>query len=227
MSKRAKLAAASAVVTAFAMAGVAFGAIPDASGVIQGCYDSGGNLKVVNALPCPKSYTPLQWNQQGPKGDKGDTGPQGPAGPAGPTGSAGPTGPVGPAGPAGPTGPGGTSNGYFSRTAGPVQVAGTMTILSEALPAGNYLLFAHVEGENPVFSGSDSAEGRCAIPNDSGAMSIPDDDDPTDMVINTNLSLVGAVVHSGGTVALTCTEVAGNFDVDHATFAAIKVSSLG
>ena len=32
-------------------------------GVIQGCYDSGGNVKVVAALPCPKGYTALQWNQ--------------------------------------------------------------------------------------------------------------------------------------------------------------------
>jgi hypothetical protein len=55
--------------------GIAWAAIPGPGGVIQACYDSGGNLKVVNALPCPKGFTPLQWNQQGPKGDKGDTGP--------------------------------------------------------------------------------------------------------------------------------------------------------
>jgi hypothetical protein len=102
-----------------------------------------------------------------------------------------------------------------------------MTILSETLPAGNYLLFAHVEGFNPTFNSSSYAQGRCNIPNDSGEMSIPDDEDSTEMVINTNLSLVGAVVHGGGTVALTCTEVTGNFDVEYATFAAINVSSLG
>src|SRR5206468_1161609 len=32
---------------------------------------SGGNLKVVAALPCPKGYTSLPWNQQGPKGQDG------------------------------------------------------------------------------------------------------------------------------------------------------------
>jgi hypothetical protein len=52
-------------------------AIPGPDGQIQGCYDSGGNLRVVSALPCPKGFTPLAWSQ---------TGPQGPAGPAGPTG---------------------------------------------------------------------------------------------------------------------------------------------
>ncbi|HXY17678.1 MAG TPA: hypothetical protein VEH79_05890 [Gaiellaceae bacterium] len=44
----------------------AAGRIPGANGVIQGCYDSGGNLKVVASLPCPKRYTPLAWNQLGP-----------------------------------------------------------------------------------------------------------------------------------------------------------------
>jgi hypothetical protein len=90
MSRRVKVVSG-AVVLALAISGGAYAAIPD-GGVIQGCYDTGGNLKVVPAAPCPKGYTPLQWNQQGPKGDtgaqgpqgdKGDTGPQGPAGPAG------------------------------------------------------------------------------------------------------------------------------------------------
>jgi hypothetical protein len=49
-------------------------------GVIQGCYDSGGNLKVVSALPCPKGYTPLQWNQQGPPGTNGTNGTDGVSG---------------------------------------------------------------------------------------------------------------------------------------------------
>ena len=57
-------------------AGVAWAAIGD-GGVIQGCYDSGGNVKVVASLPCPKGYTPFQWNQQGPKGGPGPQGPPG------------------------------------------------------------------------------------------------------------------------------------------------------
>jgi hypothetical protein len=72
----------------------------DGSGVIHGCYDSGGNLKVVDASApgCPKGYTGLNWNQQGAAG------PAGPAGPKGDTGAQGPAGPAGPAGPKGDAG---------------------------------------------------------------------------------------------------------------------------
>ena len=63
-----------------ALGGAAFAAISDSSGVIHGYYDSGGNLKVVSQT-CAKGFTPLDWNQAGPKGD---TGAQGPAGPQGP-----------------------------------------------------------------------------------------------------------------------------------------------
>lgn len=40
------------------------GTIPGANGVIQGCYDSGGNVKVVAALPCPKGYTAFSFYSQ-------------------------------------------------------------------------------------------------------------------------------------------------------------------
>jgi hypothetical protein len=67
--------------------GVAWAAIPGPGEVIQGCYDSGGNLKVVPALPCPKGYTPLQWNQQGPPGPPGSQGVPGTPGTPGADGS--------------------------------------------------------------------------------------------------------------------------------------------
>lgn len=54
--------------------GYALGAIPGTGGAIHGCYDAGDNLKVVNALPCPKGYTSLVWSQTGPPGEKGATG---------------------------------------------------------------------------------------------------------------------------------------------------------
>jgi hypothetical protein len=47
--------------------GVAWAAIPGPGGVIQGCYDAGGNLKVVEQLPCPKGNKPIAWNQTGPQ----------------------------------------------------------------------------------------------------------------------------------------------------------------
>lgn len=119
-------AVVSALAASVIAGGIAWASIPGDGGVIQGCYDAGGNLKVVAALPCPKGYTALQWNQQGPqglqglqgiqgpKGDKGDTGGQGPAGPQGergvqgdpgPQGSQGLQGLSGAQGPAGPQGP--------------------------------------------------------------------------------------------------------------------------
>ena len=102
-------AAAGALATAL-VGGIASAAIPGPSGVIQGCYDSGGNVKVVEALPCPRNYTPLQWNAggpTGPPGDKGPTGDKGPPGDKGPTGdkgSIGDKGPIGDPGLKGPTG---------------------------------------------------------------------------------------------------------------------------
>lgn len=56
---------------------LAYASIPDAGGVINGCYKDGalnkGSLYVIDsAETCPSGYTALNWNQ---------TGPQGPAGP--------------------------------------------------------------------------------------------------------------------------------------------------
>jgi hypothetical protein len=73
MRKRYLLVVGALAATVIAV-GVAYAAIPGAGGVIQGCYDSGGNVKVVSALPCPKGYTSLVWNQQGPPGTPGAPG---------------------------------------------------------------------------------------------------------------------------------------------------------
>lgn len=65
--------------------------IPDSSGVIHGCYDSGGNVKVIDTsvtATCPKGYSSLDWNQTGPQGAAGAKGAQGSQGPAGPAGPA-------------------------------------------------------------------------------------------------------------------------------------------
>lgn len=103
--RKGALLAAAAVVAAIT-GGIAFGAIGD-GGVIQGCHDRGGNVKVVNALPCPRGYEAFQWNVQGDKGDpgvKGDPGAPGPAGPQGEPGEKGEKGDPGAPGSAGPQG---------------------------------------------------------------------------------------------------------------------------
>ena len=85
MKRKELLAAtAGAVVATVLVGGAAWAAIPGPGGVIQGCYDSGGNVKVVETLPCPKGYTPFQWNQLGPQGPPGPAGEDGEDG-VGPT----------------------------------------------------------------------------------------------------------------------------------------------
>ena len=60
-------------------------ATPSSSGVITGCYDSGGNVKLIDTdktSSCPKGYAgPVSWNQTGPPGATGATGATGASGP--------------------------------------------------------------------------------------------------------------------------------------------------
>jgi hypothetical protein len=119
----------------------------DGSGVIHGCYDSGGNVKVINvSATCPKGYTSLNWSQtgpqgatgpQGPQGPQGATGAQGPAGPAGATGAKGDTGPQGPVGPEGPAGqPGPTGQQGLTGPTGPTGQTGATGPQGPQGPAG-------------------------------------------------------------------------------------------
>ena len=55
--------------------GLAMAAIPDGQGVIHGCYDTGGNLKIVDAgASCPKTFKAISCNQQGVAGTNGTNG---------------------------------------------------------------------------------------------------------------------------------------------------------
>jgi hypothetical protein len=107
---------------ALAVGGVLFGiatavqaSIPDANGVIHGCYNTSlahgnptGALRVIDtAKPngnCASWETAVSWNANGVSGASGPTGATGPTGPRGPTGPAGPTGPKGATGQRGSTG---------------------------------------------------------------------------------------------------------------------------
>lgn len=72
---------------------IAYASIPDAGGVIHGCYKtSNGSLRVIDsaAVQCdPKNETPISWNQAGTQGPQGVQGEQGPIGPEGPAGAQG------------------------------------------------------------------------------------------------------------------------------------------
>jgi hypothetical protein len=76
------------VLIGLAVAGGAFGvasavqaSIPDAAGVIHGCYDNKGALRVIDSAAsiCKATETALNWSQAGPKGQTGATGAAGTA----------------------------------------------------------------------------------------------------------------------------------------------------
>ena len=123
MHRRIGFLAAGLTVALTAAGGTAFAAvssIPDSNGVIHGCYNEDGNLKVIDTSEtsnCPHRYTSLNWNSMGPQG------PQGPAGPAGATGSQGPAGPAG-------------VSGYKVVTKTDTAPAGGFVVDSVACPSG-------------------------------------------------------------------------------------------
>jgi hypothetical protein len=98
------------IVLALAVGGAVFGiatavqaSIPDASGVIHGCYNTSlahgsptGALRVIDTAKingvCASWEAPLNWSQKGVTGATGATGATGPTGPTGATGAKGPTG---------------------------------------------------------------------------------------------------------------------------------------
>lgn len=74
------------VVVGVVVAGTAYATIPDANGVIHGCFSSkDGTLRVIDSgnQACTSKETALSWSQQGPAGPPGPSGSPGPRGPAG------------------------------------------------------------------------------------------------------------------------------------------------
>ncbi len=70
------MAVAFVVVVAIAAAGIAYASIPDANGVIHGCYNSdNGALRVFGKSKdfqqCNAGEKPLDWSQTGPTGPTG------------------------------------------------------------------------------------------------------------------------------------------------------------
>jgi hypothetical protein len=157
-------------------------AIPDASGVINGCYQKNvGNLRVIDAgagQNCRPSEIAIRWSQTGPQGPQGPAGPPGPKGDTGATGPAGPQGPAGPAGPkgdtgaTGPQGPPGVSNYEIvtNNLTNQSLAAGGETIQAASCPAGKKLL-----GGGGLIRG---ATGRWLV-GSSGPASNTADPDPT------------------------------------------------
>ena len=118
---RVRWAALLAIVGALAVGGVAYAMIPDANGVIHGCFKkSGGALRVIDSAVtnCASNEISLNWNQTGLPGAPGAPGAPGEPGAPGPTG---PTQGVGATGTGGASPPSPLTNqhdnsGLFSST---------------------------------------------------------------------------------------------------------------
>ena len=113
------------VVMCLLATGLVFGTVPDASGVIHGCYDKKtGQLRVIDSASaaCTSKETALPWSQVGPQGDPGvpgEPGAPGDPGAQGATGSTGATGAQGTGGSARVITMNGTVPGSASLTACP------------------------------------------------------------------------------------------------------------
>src|SRR5207237_8375429 len=58
-----------------ALGGIAYATIPDAAGVIHGCYSTSGSLRVIDTgQACSATEKALNWNQTSPTGPTGATG---------------------------------------------------------------------------------------------------------------------------------------------------------
>ena len=141
-----------AIVGALVVGGIAYASIPDAGGVIHGCYKKSspnqGTLRVIDtekAQTCQSSETPLSWSQTGPQGPQGIQGQQGIQGPKGDTG---------------PTGPSDvwSVDGCCAvlKSIAPFNTWVTVATTS-TLPAGSYTVESEIEIENALSNFTDYA----------------------------------------------------------------------
>ncbi len=210
------------IVAALAAGAIAYATSAD-SNVIQGCYDSGGNLKVVQALPCPKGYTPLAWSQTGP------------AGQAGPAGQPGPAGPPGAAGAPGPAGTSGAAHAYSATDSHVIDqcCGGYQAIVRlSGLPAGSYVVWVTAEDFSSALGVTDDIDAFCNFKTGSGQFLDPEGSDFKVGSLNSDYppaNITDAVsLPANGSLVLACntffdhegkTEVSG-------TITAIKVDQL-
>lgn len=219
---------------------VSYASIPDADGVIAGCYKkSGGTLRLIDrsVTYCAKDETLVSWNQSGPAGPQG---PQGPAGPQGLQGEQGPAGPAGPAGPQGEAGPAGTpgvSAATFAFTTSGVRINGALTqVLSKTLPAGSWAVTATADiHTGSPFLGDITRTSRCELHDSAGGLIGSAGDRRTiqkDQFGIISLSPNGGAVvpQGGGLVSLWClfqNESDGSIaDVEHAQMMFVQVGSF-
>jgi hypothetical protein len=225
-----------------------FASIPDASGVIHGCYTNAINgqstltlLDTAAGKSCRANQTAITWNQTGPQGLQGPQGLKGDTGATGPVGPTGPQGPQGDTGPQGPPGPAGGSAGYFymhNTTIFEIGIllggGGFKTVVSTPDPAtdpdhsvaaGTYYVtgLANIDhGSNDNITCFINASVGSVPEQSPGIVTIPSDQDQTVVVAT-------AVVHASDhdQISMQCqdnTTSASDVEVWNASIAAVSVS---
>ena len=119
---------------------------------------------------------------------------------------------------------GGGSQAYTA-IVGAMSLGGTQTVISKALPAGKYLLYATVDLVNKDNDSPSTA--LCNLPSGSGSDRATQTTIPGDVIAYGSLSVTSAVTHAGGNVVLACQEVDADVDIGSASLIAHKVDSIG
>ncbi len=163
----------------------ALASVPDAGGVIHGCYapHDDGSLRVIDTgtgAQCHRSEIALTWSQRGPQGIAGPQGPVGPTGATGPqgpiglTGAAGPQGPIGltgttglqgpqgVAGPKGDPGPAGSSSPYVCFHCSASQITADLAALAPQQPNYQALYYPYSDLTNANLSLDDLTNANLA-----------------------------------------------------------------
>ena len=211
-------------------AGIVSATIPDATGVIHGCYTkSTGTIRVIDdaVTKCKQGETALNWNVQGPIGPVGPTGPKGDRGDQG---IPGPAGAAGPAGPDGAPGPGGVTDAYIGGTpaSNPNLFVGIISDNAEyetakvVVPAGNYVFL----GKGTLRNADHFTIAICRLRADAAEldrvtvlMDLPN--------FSGSYSLMGAATVSATTTIRTlCQTPSDGVDAEHNRLLAIAVTNL-
>jgi hypothetical protein len=209
-------------VLALGVAGGVFGiatavqaSIPDANGVIHGCYSKAappgtqpGALRVIDTAlgqACQISEGALNWNAKGV------------------TGTRGPTGAKGATGPKGPTGPSDISTNYGAATN--IAVNTSATVASVSLPVGKYGLTGTAD-----IIGAPLSQAMCSfIPSGGTSSGLKQSANETlfeDQVYET-MPIVGEITVTTGptTVNLNCGAQGGGINA-HAALIATRVGTI-
>jgi hypothetical protein len=201
MSKR-KLVTVAAAIFAVAAGSTAFAAIPDAGGVIHGCYDKqSGQARIYDSqtnLPkgCGAKEAAITWNQQGPQGPKGDKGDTGNPGP---------------------------SDGYFSSYLSVDFDYPDTVVQTLDLPAGKYLVSATTHLQALKYS----TNASCTLVAGNSGDFEQAELQPSLGIYHAGISLSVAYASASPAQAqLKCSADVGNMTANYPSISAIKVGNL-